>query len=120
MHGSAFAFTLLSTCASTGARAGSLVTPHGALQTPTFMPVGTLGTVKALTPDDVRSTGAHCVLGNTYHLALRPGADVVARLGGLHAFSGWTGPMLTDSGGFQVFSLDALRTVDDDGVTFRS
>jgi queuine tRNA-ribosyltransferase len=102
------------------ARAGVLHTAHGPVQTPVFMPVGTAGTVKAMTADAVRETGASIVLGNTYHLMLRPGADRVARLGGLHKFMDWPGPILTDSGGFQVMSLGALRTLDEDGVTFRS
>jgi queuine tRNA-ribosyltransferase len=103
------------------ARAGVLRTAHGDVPTPAFMPVGTKGTVKALHPDEVRELGAHIVLGNTYHLHFRPGDELIARLGGLHAFSGWDGPILTDSGGFQVFSLrDTLLDVDDDGVTFRS
>jgi queuine tRNA-ribosyltransferase len=102
------------------ARAGVLHTAHGAVDTPAFMPVGTAGTVKAMTADAVRSTGAGIVLGNTYHLMLRPGAERVAALGGLHVFMDWPGPILTDSGGFQVMSLGALRTLDADGVTFRS
>jgi queuine/archaeosine tRNA-ribosyltransferase len=103
------------------ARAGVVRTAHGAIPTPAFMPVGTKGTVKSLHPDEVRELGAHVILGNTYHLHFRPGEDVVAELGGLHAFSGWSGPILTDSGGFQVFSLrDTLLATDDDGVTFRS
>ena len=103
------------------ARAGVLRTAHGDVPTPAFMPVGTKGTVKMLHPDEVRALGASIVLGNTYHLHFRPGDDLIARLGGLHAFSGWDGPILTDSGGFQVFSLrDTLLAVDDDGVTFRS
>ena len=103
------------------ARAGVLRTAHGPIRTPAFMPVGTKGTVKTLMPDEVRALGAEVVLGNTYHLHLRPGEDVIAELGGLHAFMGWDGPILTDSGGFQVFSLrDTLVRVDDDGVTFRS
>jgi queuine tRNA-ribosyltransferase len=102
------------------ARAGVLHTAHGAVQTPVFMPVGTAGTVKAMTADAVRSTGAGIVLGNTYHLMLRPGADRVAALGGLHRFMDWPGPILTDSGGFQVMSLGALRRLDADGVTFSS
>jgi queuine tRNA-ribosyltransferase len=101
-------------------RAGLLHTPNGSVPTPTFMPVGTLGSVKALTPDDVRATAAQVVLANSYHLALRPGVATVERLGGLHAFMGWNGPLLTDSGGFQVFSLDRLREVSDAGVTFSS
>ena len=102
------------------ARAGMLHTAHGSVQTPVFMPVGTAGTVKAMTSDAVRSTGASIVLGNTYHLMLRPGAERVAALGGLHKFMDWPGPILTDSGGFQVMSLGALRKLDEDGVTFRS
>jgi queuine tRNA-ribosyltransferase len=102
------------------ARAGVLHTAHGEVETPVFMPVGTAGTVKAMTTDAVRSTGARMVLGNTYHLMLRPGAERVARLGGLHPFMDWHGPILTDSGGFQVMSLNDLRVLDQDGVTFRS
>ena len=102
------------------ARAGVLHTAHGTVETPVFMPVGTAGTVKAMTADAVRATGASIVLGNTYHLMLRPGADLVARLGGLHRFMDWPGPILTDSGGFQVMSLGKLRSLDADGVTFRS
>ncbi len=102
------------------ARAGRLETAHGPVETPVFMPVGTAGTVKAMTADRVRATGARLILGNTYHLMLRPGADRVERLGGLHRFMDWPGPILTDSGGFQVMSLAALRTMDEDGVTFRS
>jgi queuine tRNA-ribosyltransferase len=96
------------------------MTPHGTVDTPQFMPVGTQATVKALTPDDLRAAGAEMILGNTYHLNLRPTAERIARLGGLHRFMGWDGPILTDSGGFQVFSLADLRRVDDDGVTFTS
>jgi len=102
------------------ARAGVLHTAHGMVQTPVFMPVGTAATVKAMTADAVRSTGAAIVLGNTYHLMLRPGAERVAALGGLHAFMDWPGPILTDSGGFQIMSLGKLRTLDADGVTFSS
>ncbi|MCA9257701.1 MAG: tRNA-guanine transglycosylase, partial [Planctomycetales bacterium] len=102
------------------ARCGTLGTPHGMVQTPTFMPVGTLGTVKGLDMGRVAETGARIVLGNTYHLALRPGAETVARLGGLHRFAGWDGPMLTDSGGFQVFSLAEHAKVTEQGVAFRS
>ncbi len=102
------------------ARAGRLVTAHGEVPTPAFMPVGTAGTVKGMTADAVRATGARMVLGNTYHLMLRPGAERVARLGGLHRMMDWPGPILTDSGGFQVMSLAKLRTLDADGVTFRS
>jgi queuine tRNA-ribosyltransferase len=102
------------------ARAGTLHTAHGEVQTPVFMPVGTAGTVKAMTADAVRSTGARMVLGNTYHLMLRPGAERVGRLGGLHRLMDWHGPILTDSGGFQVMSLAGLRKMDADGVTFQS
>jgi len=102
------------------ARSGVLTTPRGAIRTPAFMPVGTAGTVKALYMDQVKGTGADIILGNTYHLMLRPGAERVKRLGGLHAFSGWSGPMLTDSGGFQVWSLSKLRKMTEQGVTFRS
>jgi queuine tRNA-ribosyltransferase len=102
------------------ARAGLLRTAHGEVETPVFMPVGTAGTVKAMTADAVRATGAKLILGNTYHLMLRPGAERVARLGGLHRMMDWPGPILTDSGGFQVMSLAGLRKLDADGVTFRS
>jgi len=102
------------------ARAGVLHTAHGTVPTPVFMPVGTAGTVKAMTADAVRTTGARIVLGNTYHLMLRPGAERIARLGGLHRFMDWHGPILTDSGGFQVMSLSGLRKMDADGVTFQS
>jgi queuine tRNA-ribosyltransferase len=103
------------------ARAGILRTTHGDVRTPAFMPVGTKATVKSLDPDELRTVGAQIILGNTYHLHFRPGDELIARLGGLHAFSGWDGPILTDSGGFQVFSLrDTLLDVDDEGVTFRS
>jgi queuine tRNA-ribosyltransferase len=102
------------------ARRGRLTTEHGVVETPAFMPVGTLGAVKGVTPQELASAGASIQLSNLYHLALRPGVDVIAELGGLHRFTGWQGPLLTDSGGFQVFSLDHLRQVDDDGVTFRS
>ncbi|HHN94074.1 MAG TPA: tRNA-guanine transglycosylase, partial [Anaerolineae bacterium] len=102
------------------ARAGTFRTPHGTVRTPVFMPVGTQATVKAVSPRDLHDLGASVVLANTYHLYLRPGDERIARLGGLHAFMAWDGPILTDSGGFQVFSLAARRKVDDDGVTFRS
>lgn len=115
-----FAFSLLSTCESTRARRGRITTPHGPAETPAFMPVGTAGAVKGLTPDQVHATGSEIVLGNTYHLTLRPGDDIVRDLGGLHEFMQWNGPILTDSGGYQVFSLGHLTDVDQDGVTFRS
>jgi queuine tRNA-ribosyltransferase len=102
------------------ARAGVFRTPRGAIETPVFMPVGTLATVKALDPDDLRAMHAQIILANAYHLHLRPGDDTVRALGGLHRFMGWHGPILTDSGGFQVFSLASLNAVTEDGVTFRS
>ncbi len=102
------------------ARAGVFMTPHGAVETPAFMPVGTQATVKTLDPRDLRETGAQMILSNAYHLHLRPGDDLVAQMGGLHAFMAWDGPILTDSGGFQVFSLETLRTVTEEGVEFRS
>jgi queuine tRNA-ribosyltransferase len=102
------------------ARAGRLVTPHGEVETPVFMPVGTAGAVKAVLHRDLREIGARVLLANTYHLMLRPGEALVAGLGGLHGFTGWDGPFLTDSGGYQVFSLAALRRLDEEGVSFRS
>lgn len=102
------------------ARLGEMRTPHGIIETPVFAPVGTQATVKTLTPRQVRELGASLILANTYHLYLRPGAELIARMGGLHRFMAWDGPILTDSGGFQVFSLENLRRVSDEGVTFRS
>ncbi|HLY35458.1 MAG TPA: tRNA guanosine(34) transglycosylase Tgt, partial [Candidatus Limnocylindria bacterium] len=102
------------------ARLGQLMTPHGRIDTPQFMPVGTQATVKSLTPGDLRMAGAQVILGNAYHLSLRPGAERVARLGGLHRFMGWDRAILTDSGGFQVFSLGHLGRLDEDGITFAS
>ncbi|MGH7671665.1 MAG: tRNA guanosine(34) transglycosylase Tgt, partial [Gemmatimonadales bacterium] len=102
------------------ARAGTLTLPHGTVETPVFMPVGTQGTVRALSPADLKAAGAAMVLANTYHLHVRPGEDVVVRLGGLHKFMAWDRPLLTDSGGFQVFSLEGFRRVDEDGVEFQS
>ena len=112
------AFTLRGT--SAGARRGSLELAHGTVETPSFMPVGTVATVKGLTPRDLREIGSQIVLANTYHLWLRPGGDTIAAAGGLHRFMAWDRPILTDSGGFQVFSLESQRRLDDDGVTFRS
>jgi queuine tRNA-ribosyltransferase len=113
------AFTLTATDGD--ARAGVLHTAHGDVPTPAFMPVGTKGTVKSVDPDELRALGTHILLGNAYHLHFRPGDELIAELGGLHAFMTWNGPILTDSGGFQVFSLrDTLLATDDDGVTFRS
>ncbi|MEX0840909.1 MAG: tRNA guanosine(34) transglycosylase Tgt [Xanthobacteraceae bacterium] len=115
---SAFAFKLIKTDGA--ARLGEIATPHGRAATPAFMPVGTQATVKGLTPETVQASGAEIVLANTYHLMLRPGAERIAALGGLHRFMNWPGPILTDSGGFQVMSLSALRKLDNNGVTFRS
>ncbi|MBL3579142.1 tRNA guanosine(34) transglycosylase Tgt [Rhodovulum visakhapatnamense] len=113
-----FGFTLHATDGA--ARSGAIATPRGTIRTPAFMPVGTAGTVKAMLPESVAATGADILLGNTYHLMLRPGAERVARLGGLHAFMHWNKPILTDSGGFQVMSLAGLRKMSEDGVAFRS
>ncbi|WP_283430642.1 tRNA guanosine(34) transglycosylase Tgt [Neorhodopirellula lusitana] len=117
---SAFHFDLQHQDPQSSARLGVFQTPHGPVRTPGFMPVGTQGTVKGLTIDQVASTGADMILGNTYHLRLRPGHETVRQLGGLHAMSGWDGPILTDSGGFQVFSLGALNSVTEQAATFRS
>jgi queuine tRNA-ribosyltransferase len=113
-------FQLLKTDSATAARRGRLQTRHGVVETPIFMPVGTQGTVKAVTPVHLREIGAQIILGNTYHLNLRPGSELVRDMGGLHRFMGWDGPILTDSGGFQVFSLAKLRDIHDDGVAFQS
>lgn len=113
-------FSVLKTDGATRARVGELYTAHGVVPTPVFCPVGTLATVKSLAPSDLVELGAPMILSNSYHLYLRPGSELIARLGGLHAFMGWNGPILTDSGGYQVFSLEGLRNLDDDGVTFRS
>jgi len=102
------------------ARRGRLTTPHGVVETPAFMPVGTLGAVKGVPPDTLEALGAQVMLANLYHLTLRPGIDVIEGLGGIHAFTSWTAPILTDSGGYQVFSLASRRRIDDDGVSFRS
>ena len=120
MPANPFTFHIEAIDRETSARAGRFTTPHGVIPTPAFMPVGTQATVKALDPDDLHAVGASIILANAYHLSLRPGAEVVANAGGLHRFMAWDGPILTDSGGFQVFSLGARRTIDDDGVTFRS
>ncbi|MDR9393518.1 MAG: tRNA guanosine(34) transglycosylase Tgt [Roseovarius sp.] len=113
-----FGFELKAACGA--ARAGAITTPRGTIRTPAFMPVGTAGTVKAMLPENVRATGADILLGNTYHLMLRPTAERIARLGGLHAFMNWDRPILTDSGGFQVMSLAGLRKLTEQGVTFKS
>src|SRR2546430_10670863 len=118
MHDAPLKFELLKTDGR--ARRGRVTTRHGAFDTPAFMPVGTQGTIKGVLPDHVAATGSQIILANTYHLMLRPGEKVVAELGDLHRFMGWPGPILTDSGGFQVFSLADLNKIDDDGVHFRS
>ena len=115
-----FAFTVLQRDSQSAARRAVLSTPHGDIETPVFMPVGTRGTVKGLLPAQLADAGTSILLANTYHLALRPGPDIVAELGGLHRFMAWPGPILTDSGGFQVFSLAELNAIDDTGVTFKS
>lgn len=117
---SGFRFELLKACSATRARIGRMTTLHGVIDTPVFMPVGTRGVVKTLTPEEVRATGAQIILSNTYHLMLRPGVEVIEAAGGLHEFMGWKGPILTDSGGFQIFSLSPLVKLTDEGVTFRS
>src|SRR6266508_3520127 len=116
--GSMFEFSIGAT--SGPARAATLTLPHGTVETPVFMPVGTQGSVRALSPNDLRATGATLVLANTYHLHVRPGEQVVEKLGALHRFMGWDRPLLTDSGGFQVFSLEGSRRLDEDGVEFQS
>jgi len=113
-------FTLLKTDATSKARRGRLVTRHGTIETPVFMPVGTQATVKAVSPMELRELRAQIILGNTYHLFVRPGMEVIQKLGGLHKFMAWDGPILTDSGGFQVFSLAKLRKITPDGVHFQS
>ncbi|HWR40965.1 MAG TPA: tRNA guanosine(34) transglycosylase Tgt [Patescibacteria group bacterium] len=113
-------YELLKQCPQTGARAGRLHTPHGVIETPVFMPVGTQATVKAMSPDELKAMNAGIILSNTYHLYLRPGHDLVAEAGGLHRFMNWDRAILTDSGGFQVFSLGPLRKITEEGVTFRS
>jgi len=113
-------FSLIATDSATAARLGRLETAHGGIDTPCFMPVGTQGTVKAMTPDELVALGAEVILGNAYHLSLRPGMEVIRAAGGLHAFSNWSRPILTDSGGYQVFSLAKLRKIRPDGVEFQS
>jgi queuine tRNA-ribosyltransferase len=116
----AISYTLIKECPDTGARAGILHTPHGDVPTPVFMPVGTQATVKAMSPEELKAIGARIILSNTYHLYLRPGHQLVREAGGLHRFMNWDGAILTDSGGFQVFSLGAMRRIKEEGVTFRS
>ena len=115
-----FSFEIVHRSSETSARLGEIHTPHGCVETPVFMPVGTQATVKSLTPEDLYALGVQVILGNTYHLYLRPGHDVIGKLGGLHRFMHWDRPILTDSGGFQVFSLSKLMELSDLGVTFRS
>lgn len=115
-----FSFELIARCPQTGARVGVWHSPHGPVETPRFMPVGTLATVKGLTPAQIASTGAQMILANTYHLHLQPGESIIEKAGGLHEFMAWNQPILTDSGGFQVFSLSQLRQIKESGVTFRS
>jgi len=115
-----FRFDLIKQDPQTAARLGKITTDHGTVHTPAFMPVGTQGTVKSMLPEEIRNCGAEIILSNTYHLYLRPGHEIVKKLGGLHRFMNWPHPILTDSGGFQVFSLGALRKITPEGVIFRS
>ena len=115
-----FSFVSLASCSKTKARAGVFYTPHGIVETPRFMPVGTLGTVKGITPRQLQEVRSQMILANTYHLHLQPGEKIISSLGGIHKFMAWVGPILTDSGGFQVFSLSELRKISESGVTFRS
>lgn len=115
-----FQFNLIKKDTGSSARLGKMMTAHGIVDTPAFMPVGTQATVKSLTPEQIRTCGAQIILGNTYHLYLRPGHETIKKMGGLHTFMNWPGPILTDSGGFQVYSLGKLRKITDDGVIFRS
>ncbi len=117
---SPFTFTLDAECPQTWARAGTIQTPHGTIRTPIFMPVGTQATVKSLSPEELHAAGAQIILANTYHLMLRPGSELIASFDGLHNFMHWNGPILTDSGGFQVWSLGHLRKLSEEGVTFKS
>lgn len=115
-----FEFELIKTCKQSGARLGRFHTPHGVIETPIFMPVGTKATVKAMLPEELKEIKAQIILSNTYHLFLRPGNELIKKAGGLHKFMNWDGPILTDSGGFQVFSLGPLRKITEEGVHFRS
>ncbi|MFD2637585.1 tRNA guanosine(34) transglycosylase Tgt [Piscibacillus salipiscarius] len=116
----AIKYELIKTCKQTGARLGRVTTPHGSFETPVFMPVGTLATVKTMAPEELKDLGANIILSNTYHLWLRPGEDIVEEAGGLHQFMNWDGSILTDSGGFQVFSLSDMRKIEEEGVHFRN
>src|SRR5579863_2150488 len=115
-----FTFTIEAECPGSWARAGMVQTPHGAIQTPIFMPVGTQATVKSVSPEELREAGAQIILANTYHLMLRPGSKLIQEFGRLHSFMHWDGPILTDSGGFQVFSLGHLRKLSEEGAAFKS
>lgn len=115
-----FSFKLIASCSQTKARVGEWHTPHGVVETPRFMPVGTVATVKGLTPVQLKQVGSQMILGNTYHLHIQPGQEIIEKAGGLHKFMGWNQPILTDSGGFQVFSLSQLRQISENGVIFRS
>src|SRR5689334_10762801 len=115
-----FSFTIDAECPQTWARAGTITTPHGTIQTPIFMPVGTQATVKSVSPEELRAAGTEILLANTYHLMLRPGSALIDSFGGLHSFMHWDGPILTDSGGFQVWSLGHLRKLSEKGVIFKS
>jgi len=116
----AIRYELIKKCKQTGARLGRIHTPHGSFDTPVFMPVGTQATVKGMSPDELKEIGAQIILSNTYHLYLRPGQEIIREAGGLHSFMNWDRSILTDSGGFQVFSLDSLRKIEEEGVTFKS
>ena len=120
MATSKFSFEVLKTCKQSGARLGLLHTPHGDIHTPVYMPVGTVATVKAMTPREMLEIGTEIMLSNTYHLHLRPGEDLIREAGGLHKFMSWPKPILTDSGGFQVFSLSGIRKIKEEGVAFQS
>ena len=113
---SEFSYKILHVCKQAGARVGELQTPHGKIITPIYMPVGTLASVKSLSPEELNTAGAQIILSNTYHLYLRPGQDIIKKAGGLHKFMAWDRPILTDSGGFQVFSLGDLRKISDEGI----
>ena len=115
-----FRFELIHTCKESGARRGRIYTPHGIIETPTFMPVGTRATVKGVSPRVLKEVGSQIILSNTYHLHLRPGSEIIKEMGGLHSFMNWDRPILTDSGGFQVFSLSNMRKISEEGVSFRS
>ena len=115
-----FKYEILHECKQSGARIGRLTTPHGVIETPVFMPVGTMATVKSLSPEEVEGLGSQIILSNTYHLYLRPGHEIIRQAGGLHKFMNWHKPILTDSGGFQIFSLSSMRKITEEGATFSS